>query len=139
MPRRNSTSNHRRPSSAPGDNQADLRPLSTNGLDDHRPPQLSASRPSKPPLLRSRSDHPSRRRDTSADSSNDDQTIVATGEDFGARHGFEGDYHSEDIISQLANVSCPFSVLPITSPFRFANVPDMSKALYVYKVFACHT
>lgn len=40
----------------------------------------------------------------SADSSTDEQTVVAAAEDFGTRHGFDGHYQSEDIISQLANV-----------------------------------
>lgn len=107
LPRRSSMSNHTRPSSAPGDKQQDsstpsgLRPLSTNGL---QPP---AARPAKPPLLRSQSEHPSRGLDSSADSSNDEQTIVAAAEDFGTRHGFDGHYQSEDIISQLANVGAP--------------------------------
>lgn len=54
--------------------------------------------------MRSKSEHPSRLLDNSADSSNDEQTVVAGAEDFGTRHGFEGHYQSEDIISQLANV-----------------------------------
>lgn len=103
--RRNSSSSHKRPSSAPGDNPLDtLRPLSTNGLDQR--PQ-TAHRPNKPLLLRSKSDHPSRLVETSADSSNDEQTVVAPAEDFGTRHGFDGHYQSEDIISQLANVGAP--------------------------------
>ena len=98
-PRRNSTSNHKRPSSAPGDDNN--KPNGAHGAD---PPQPS-SRPRKPPLMRSKSDHPSRglHIDTSTESSNDEQTIAAA-EDFGTRHGFDGHYQSEDIISQLANV-----------------------------------
>lgn len=104
--RRNSSISHKRPSSAPGDNQTEtLRPLSTNGLDQRA---QTATRPSKPPLLRSKSDHPSRLLETSADSSNDEQTVVAAAEDFGTRHGFDGHYQSEDIISQLANVCIGF-------------------------------
>ncbi|PSR85765.1 raptor N-terminal caspase like domain-domain-containing protein [Coniella lustricola] len=63
----------------------------------------SALRPVKPPLQRSRSDHPSRARDSSPENSNDEQTVVAAADDFGTRHGFDGHYQSEDIISQLAN------------------------------------
>lgn len=100
--RRNSESNHRRPSSAPGDNQHDIGQAITNGLGARG--TQPAARPAKPPLLRARSEHPSRRRDSSADSSNDEQTVVAAAEDFGTRHGFDGHYQSEDIISQLANV-----------------------------------
>lgn len=103
LPRRNSTSNHKRPSSAPGD---DNKPNGTNGADQR--PSAAAGRPAKPPLMRSRSEHPSLqprplRLDTSAESLADDQTIAAV-EDFGTRHGFDGHYQSEDIISQLANV-----------------------------------
>lgn len=98
-PRRNSTSNHKRPSSAPGDDNN--KPNGAHGADLPQAP----SRPRKPPLMRSKSDHPSRglHVDTSTDSSNDEQTIAAA-EDFGTRHGFDGHYQSEDIISQLANV-----------------------------------
>lgn len=98
-PRRNSTSNHKRPSSAPGDDNN-----KPNGAHAPDPPQ-APDRPRKPPLMRSKSDHPSRALhvDTSTDSSNDEQTIAAA-EDFGTRHGFDGHYQSEDIISQLANV-----------------------------------
>lgn len=97
-PRRNSTSNHKRPSSAPGDDNN-----KPNGAHASEPPQ-APDRPRKPPLMRSKSDHPSRALhvDTSTDSSNDEQTIAAA-EDFGTRHGFDGHYQSEDIISQLAN------------------------------------
>lgn len=104
--RRNSTSNHKRPSSAPGD---DNKPTNgTNGV-DQRP---AVGRPAKPPLMRSRSEHPSHpsrglKVDTGAESSTDEQTIAAA-EDFGTRHGFDGHYQSEDIISQLANVGAPF-------------------------------
>lgn len=110
LPRRNSTSNHKRPSSAPGD---DNKPTNgTNGV-DQRP---TVARPVKPPLLRSRSEHPSHPSrgltlDTSAESSTDEQTIAAA-EDFGTRHGFDGHYQSEDIISQLANVGAP-SIPPV--------------------------
>ncbi|KAJ0122916.1 hypothetical protein N8I77_010006 [Diaporthe amygdali] len=96
IPRRNSTSSHKRPSSAPGDENN--KPNGAHSAD------LPAERPRKPPLMRSKSDHPSRglHIDTSTDSSNDEQTIAAA-EDFGTRHGFDGHYQSEDIISQLAN------------------------------------
>lgn len=104
-PRRNSTSSHKRPSSAPGDDNN-----KPNGAHVAEAPQ-ARGRPKKPPLMRSKSDHPSRglHLDTSTDSSNDEQTVAAA-EDFGTRHGFDGHYQSEDIISQLANVgasSCP--------------------------------
>lgn len=101
--RTHSSSSHKRPSSAPGDSQIDdLQPLSAKSLDTQA---RNTTKPNKPPLLRSKSDHPSRLLENSADSSNDEQTVVAAAEDFGTRHGFEGHYQSEDIISQLANVS----------------------------------
>ncbi|POS76741.1 regulatory associated protein-mTOR [Diaporthe helianthi] len=99
QPRRNSMSNHKRPSSAPGDDNNNK----PNGAHVADLPQ-ARERPKKPPLLRSKSDHPSRglHVDTSTDSSIDEQTVAAA-EDFGTRHGFDGHYQSEDIISQLAN------------------------------------
>jgi regulator-associated protein of mTOR len=60
--------------------------------DDSRP-----VRPSKPPLLRSKSDHIGLHRD---DGDRADEQFS----EWGARHGFEDHYQSEDIISQLANV-----------------------------------
>lgn len=102
-PRRNSTSNHKRPSSAPGGDD-DKNHATPNGAD--QPTSAARGKPAKPPLLRSRSEHPShphRGLDTGAESSNDDQTIAVV-EEFGTRHGFDGHYQSEDIISQLANV-----------------------------------
>ena len=66
--------------------------------DDSRP-----VRPSKPPLLRSKSDHIGLRRD---DGDRADEEFS----EWGARHGFEDHYQSEDIISQLANVGHAISV-----------------------------
>ena len=51
----------------------------------------------KPPLLRSKSDYAVRR--------DDQEHIRGQVLEWGARHGFEDHYQSEDIISQLANVS----------------------------------
>lgn len=115
IPRRNSTSSHKRPSSAPGDENN--KPNGAHSAD------LPAERPRKPPLMRSKSDHPSRglHIDTSTDSSNDEQTIAAA-EDFGTRHGFDGHYQSEDIISQLANVGVYSSTA--LRPCRFAGRPS---------------
>lgn len=59
-------------------------------------------RPAKPQLQRSRSEHGLRHEDT-------DQTDDEMYE-WGARHGFEDHYQSEDIISQLANVSAQLQV-----------------------------
>jgi hypothetical protein len=140
-PRRNSTSNHKRPSSAPGDDN--VKPNGAHVVD--LPP--ARDRPKKPPLTRSKSDHPSRglRLDTSTDSSNDELTAVAA-EDFGTRHGFDGHYQSEDIISQLANVGDPSSVASrcglgagqlvasltsVSAPPRQARAPRLARQLHV--------
>lgn len=125
--RRNSDAHHQRPSSAPSDNQHDLGQPGTKGLDS-RGTQPTA-RPAKPPLLRAKSEHPSRPRDSSADSSNDEQTIVAAPEDFGTRHGFDGHYQSEDIISQLANVGA-FSTCPYAARYFVAARLHMSRGCH---------
>ncbi|KAI1654094.1 raptor N-terminal caspase like domain-containing protein [Daldinia decipiens] len=81
----------RRPLTAPG-NKADPRPSNSHDDSDHNQPRLTVS---KPPLLRSKSEHIVRHED--ADQA--DEEIY----EWGARHGFEDHYQSEDIISQLAN------------------------------------
>jgi len=53
----------------------------------------------KPPLLRSKSDYVVRRE------AQEQEPVEDESYDWGARHGFEDHYQSEDIISQLANVS----------------------------------
>ncbi len=102
-PRRRKTSpapsSSRRPSSAPGDNQAGP---SINGAerelqDEHD--RTAVGRPAKPPLLRSKSEHVGLRYDDTDDEVDEEHY------DFGARHGFEDHYLSEDVIAQLANVS----------------------------------
>ncbi|KAK4659949.1 Target of rapamycin complex 1 subunit kog1 [Podospora pseudocomata] len=87
------TSAARRPSSAPGDKHVngqhtdDEDELETNGV---------VSRPVKPPLLRSKSEHGIRMEDA--------ETVVEEDiQEWGARHGFEDHYQSKAIISQLAN------------------------------------
>lgn len=111
-----STTNHsapslyKRPSSAPDDKPPDIS-LLTTGMEDQRP---HSERRVKPMLLRSKSEHPGRGIDSGMES-NDEQT-VANAEDCGTRHGFDGHYQSEDIISQLANVSCAFSLWCNSSP-----------------------
>ncbi|KAL2169723.1 hypothetical protein VTG60DRAFT_5776 [Thermothelomyces hinnuleus] len=84
-----------RPSSSPGDNQvvvpgnrADSGPVEGN--------RSVATRPTKPPLLRSKSEH--RPGFDEADDNVEEEYY-----DLGARHGFEDHYLSEDIIAQLAN------------------------------------
>lgn len=84
----------RRPLTAPG-NKHNLAPANSSDDNDHDRSRSVVS--TKPPLLRSKSEHIVRREDT-------DQTDEEIYE-WGARHGFEDHYQSEDIISQLANVS----------------------------------
>jgi regulatory associated protein of mTOR len=89
------TSSNRRPSSAPGNKNG----LSITAL--HNDDDTESDRPKravKPLLLRSRSEHGLRPGD---ETEHTDEEIY----DWGARHGFEDHYQSEDIISQLANVS----------------------------------
>jgi hypothetical protein len=102
--RSNSASFSRRPSSAP---RASGSGGTNNTTDDEDENRLSL-RPQKPPLFRSQSEYASPFRDEAAHTENEDF-------EWGARHGFEDHYQSEDIISQLANVSC--------SPLRFSTSP----------------
>ncbi|KAJ9155372.1 WD repeat-containing protein mip1 [Pleurostoma richardsiae] len=88
---------NKRPSSAPGSKQ-NLASAFTNTNGDHARPERSQ----KPLLLRSKSEHNARRVEDDMDQPYEEQTSSIV-EDFGARHGFEGHYQSEDIISQLAN------------------------------------
>ena len=102
-PRRRKTSpapaSSRRPSSAPGDN---LGGPSINGaereLQDEND-RTAVARPAKPLLLRSKSEHVGLRYEDTDDEVDEEHY------DFGARHGFEDHYLSEDVIAQLANVS----------------------------------
>ncbi|OTA61415.1 TORC1 growth control complex subunit Kog1 [Hypoxylon sp. EC38] len=82
----------RRPLTAPGDNHNGP---STNSQDDSDQDRSRRLVVSKPPLLRSKSEHIVRREDTEQA----DEEIY----EWGARHGFEDHYQSEDIISQLAS------------------------------------
>jgi len=67
---------------------------------DHDRPK----RPSRAPLLRSQSEHMVRHEEPDF---TDDEI-----HEWGARHGFEDHYQSEDIISQLANVSTYATIYP---------------------------
>ncbi|KAI3327065.1 raptor N-terminal caspase like domain-containing protein [Xylariaceae sp. AK1471] len=71
-------------------NQKKLSIITSHDDGDHGRPQ----RP-KPPLLRSKSDYVVRR--------DDQEPVEDEIYEWGARHGFEDHYQSEDIISQLAN------------------------------------
>ncbi|EOO01891.1 putative torc1 growth control complex subunit kog1 protein [Phaeoacremonium minimum UCRPA7] len=88
---------NRRPSSAPGSKQ-NLAGAFTNGNVE----QARSERTVKPPLLRSKSEHATATRGEDMDQAYDEDQGADVA-DFGARHGFEGHYQSEDIISQLAN------------------------------------
>lgn len=94
-------SSFRRPSSAPGNNQAGHLSQYTNGRrnseddDDDDDDDAPLDMPTKPPLLRSKSE-----RGLRFNEANDPEFY-----EWGARHGFEDHYQSEDIISQLATVS----------------------------------
>ncbi|KAI1466508.1 raptor N-terminal caspase like domain-containing protein [Daldinia caldariorum] len=81
----------RRPLTAPGNNADPPPSNSHNDLENNQPRRAV----SKPPLLRSKSEHIVRREDVDQA----DEEIY----EWGARHGFEDHYQSEDIISQLAN------------------------------------
>ena len=93
----------RRPSSAPGNKPNPNGGFGNGGLtddddDDNDVRGPGPVRPAKPPLLRSKSEHGLRYDD-------DDDKLDEEYCEWGARHGFEDHYQSEDIISQLANVS----------------------------------
>lgn len=98
MPQPPTPAPQERPSSAPGHGTAGARPVDDNAEEAARAPP----RPSKPPLFRSKSEFAAAR----PDDTNSD-TLTEELFEWGARHGFEDHYQSEDIISQLANVSPP--------------------------------
>ncbi|KAI1454300.1 raptor N-terminal caspase like domain-containing protein [Annulohypoxylon moriforme] len=81
----------RRPLTAPGNKHNISLMISQDDSDHDKPSRRVVP---KPPLLRSKSEHIVKRED--------DQTDEEIYE-WGARHGFEDHYQSEDIISQLAN------------------------------------
>jgi regulator-associated protein of mTOR len=68
--------------------------------DDEEDRPLVIKKSLKPPLLRSQSEYASPHRSPDEDIHHEEQETY-----WGARHGFEDHYQSEDIISQLANVS----------------------------------
>jgi hypothetical protein len=106
-----SPNTNKRPSSAPGSKQ-NLTVETRNGNAD----QESGARASpKPPLLRSKSEHAVRN-----DEESNGGHIEEDRYEWGARHGFEDHYQSEDIISQLANVGAPPHLLLACLCFRAA-------------------
>lgn len=110
----------RRPSSAPGSKHNSSSSLALpNGAGSSEspgatlaPPSASALQPrpstaSKPMLLRSKSDYVGMLAHTDSDDDDDSQPGSRRKNPYswGARHGFGDHYESEDIISQLVNVS----------------------------------
>lgn len=93
------TSSHTRPTSAP-DATAD------SSQDDSEVDKIQ--RRSKPLLQRSKSDFGPRGEDVDSPAEEDWQG-------WGARHGFEDHYASEEYVSQLANVGCSFLYLQTLS------------------------
>lgn len=112
----------RRPSTAPGNKQQlAIRTTSFDDSDREQP-----KRRSKPPLLRSKSEHIMRNYEET------DQTDDEV-HDWSARHGFEDHYQSEDIISHLANVSCMIFVRKAIQEWlrtRFSSPCSFSGADY---------
>ena len=91
-----------RPSSAPGNRNGLVRSLHSSGPGSIASVQSSPRSRQKPQLSRSKSEHVLRAdHDHDQDLDPDDEEIY----NWGARHGFEDHYQSEDIISQLASVS----------------------------------
>jgi regulatory associated protein of mTOR len=82
----------RRPSSAPG-NRKKLSVVTSIDDSDRLPSR-------RPQIIRSKSEYITRHEEPE----HTDEEIY----EWGARHGFEDHYQSEDIISQLANVSIAF-------------------------------
>lgn len=102
----------RRPSSAPGNKHRLSIATSFDDSDRDQP-----RRRPKPPLLRSKSEHFPRNEEAEL---SDDEVY-----EWSARHGFEDHYQSEDIISQLANVSyySPLWMNPRATVFHGDNMP----------------
>lgn len=77
------------------------RPLSTADSSQDESERERPKRRPKPLLARSKSDYGPRGDDQNVQTEQDLQ-------DWGARHGFEDHYASEEYVSQLANVGCSF-------------------------------
>ena len=88
-----------RPSTAPGNRNGSGRSLQRSRPGSIASVQSSARTRPKPHLMRSKSEHVVRTEDQDLDQDNEEMY------NWGARHGFEDHYQSEDIISQLASVS----------------------------------
>ncbi|MBE3041947.1 hypothetical protein IMZ48_05075 [Candidatus Bathyarchaeota archaeon] len=101
-----------RPRAGSKDDESAMRPSTAPGNGNGLGPSIQRSRPEsvksvqssprtrpKPQLMRSKSEHVVRTNDQDHDQDNEEIY------NWGARHGFEDHYQSEDIISQLASVS----------------------------------
>ena len=88
-----------RPSTAPGNRNGTGRSLQHSRPGSVASVQSSPRPRAKPHLLRSKSEHVVRTDERDLDQDNEEIY------NWGARHGFEDHYQSEDIISQLASVS----------------------------------
>lgn len=93
LPRSDDDDDDQRPSSAPGRRNGNAVLETRDDIEHHQ-----QQRPSKPLLLRSKSDY--------ARPMDEPEIVKDDIPEWGARHGFEDHYQSEDIISDLANVSC---------------------------------
>lgn len=95
-------SSSKRPSSAPGvNNNLAVGSLSRSSTDVSD--SMAPARPTKPALLRSKSEYAALRND-------EEEHTIEERREWGARHGFEDHYQSQDIISQLANVRSSHSL-----------------------------
>lgn len=95
-------SSQSRPTSAPGQNsQSAASSIYQRGTQDDTDTdrEHTLARRPKPLLLRAKSDYGPR---------GETPLHSPDGQDWGARHGFEDHYASEEYVSQLANVRCPF-------------------------------
>lgn len=107
----------KRPSSAPGNKQQQVVTFTSTGDRSNSQERGDSHRPFRPaPLQRSKSEHVLRHEE----SAQNDAELVD--EHWGARHGYEDHYQSEDIISQLANVSSA----PLRALRSHSRVPHSS-------------
>ncbi|EEU46932.1 uncharacterized protein NECHADRAFT_103792 [Fusarium vanettenii 77-13-4] len=90
LPRSDDDDDDQRPSSAPGRRNGNAVLETRDDIEHHQ-----QQRPSKPLLLRSKSDY--------ARPMDEPEIVKDDIPEWGARHGFEDHYQSEDIISDLAN------------------------------------
>lgn len=116
-----------RPSSAPGRKKNHVVTFDHDENSESERP--TGKRSIKPLLLRSRSEHGLRTEEHEGGHDENQEHAEEEIYNWGTRHGFEDTYQSEDIISQLANVSCAF-LLPIdpSSHLRVAGAAKWPRA-----------